>query len=136
MEGNEAPRGSPGRVRLRTVEVIVAACVLVLGLIVVIDSRRVGAAWAEDGPQAGYFPFYVGLLICIASAWILLQALFSKNGSNTATFATAAQWKPVFAMLLPSVAFVAGIYFLGLYVAATIYISAFMLWKGDFGVVT
>ncbi|MCK7500079.1 MAG: hypothetical protein MZW92_64435 [Comamonadaceae bacterium] len=31
-------------------------------LVVIVDSRRIGAGWADDGPQAGYFPFYIGLM--------------------------------------------------------------------------
>ena len=28
-----------------------------------VDSWRVGIGWAAEGPQAGFFPFYVGLIL-------------------------------------------------------------------------
>jgi len=70
--------GSKHGVSTKAVEMVVAGVILLLGLVVVFDSRRVGAGWADDGPQAGYFPFYVGLVLCAASAWTLLRAAFSQ----------------------------------------------------------
>jgi putative tricarboxylic transport membrane protein len=59
----------------RTVELVVAGLVFVFGAVVVFDSVRLGWGWASDGPQAGYFPFYIGLLICLASVVIGARAL-------------------------------------------------------------
>ena len=47
----------------RTLEIVVAGLLFALGALVMFDSVRLGARWADDGPQAGYFPFYIGLLI-------------------------------------------------------------------------
>ena len=38
------------------------------GAIVIVDSLRVGITWADDGPRAGYFPFYIGCLLAFAGA--------------------------------------------------------------------
>ena len=51
----------------KSAEIAVAALFFVLGAIVIFDSVRLGARWGEDGPQAGYFPFYLGLFVCISS---------------------------------------------------------------------
>ena len=53
---------------VRAVEIGVAVVIFLFGALVVFDSYRIGAKWGDDGPQAGYFPLYVGLLICFASA--------------------------------------------------------------------
>ena len=53
---------------MRAVEVAVAVFVFAVGAVVVYDSYRLGSKWGSDGPQSGYFPFYIGLLICISSA--------------------------------------------------------------------
>ena len=51
-------------VSIRTMEIVVAALFLLGSVIVVQDALRVGVGWAEnEGPRAGYFPFYVGLKI-------------------------------------------------------------------------
>ena len=57
------------------VEIGVAVFTLILGMVVIIDSRRVGSGWAEDGPQAGYFPYYIGIFLCLASAWTIWPTL-------------------------------------------------------------
>ena len=53
---------------LRAWDAAVAVAFFLFGALVVWDSKRLGAEWASDGPQAGYFPFYIGMLICISSA--------------------------------------------------------------------
>ena len=50
-QGNERSVGS-----VRTWEVAAALAFMVFGGLVVFDSRRLGAEWGSDGPQAGYFP--------------------------------------------------------------------------------
>ena len=82
MEGQQEGRAA---FRQRGAEVVVAALFLLAGAIVVYDSMRLGAKWAEDGPEAGYFPFIVGVIICVASA-INLVAVFAwaKAGMDQA----------------------------------------------------
>ena len=41
------------------------ALLVILALIVIDDSIRVGIGWADDGPRAGYFPFYIGLMLLV-----------------------------------------------------------------------
>src|ERR1044071_7270258 len=82
-------------------EIVVSAFFLLLGAIVVWDSVRLGARWGSDGPQPGYFPFYIGLLIVISSAINLGVAVF-KKGENRA-FVGVEQLKLVLAVLVPSV---------------------------------
>ena len=61
--------------RQKSAEIGVAALFFLIGAIVIKDSVRLGFGWQEvHGPQPGYFPFYVGLIICIASVHGLLPA--------------------------------------------------------------
>ncbi len=122
-----------GSVRLW--EIIVAVSFFVFGAIVVWDSRRLGAAWASDGPQAGYFPFYIGLIICISAVAILIQALGSgAKGANA--FVAWGQLKMVLTVMIPSVIYVALIanplYSLGIYEASAIFIALFMRFLGKY----
>lgn len=122
-----APRGPA----TKAVEIVVAALILAAGAVVVYDSHRIGAGWASDGPQAGYFPFYIGLLICLASGWILLQAIFTRH-SSPSVFVSLRKLRLVLAVLLPAIGFVVAVYFIGLYVSAALFIAAFMRWQGRF----
>jgi Tripartite tricarboxylate transporter TctB family len=98
---------------------------------VVIEARRLGAEWTSDGPGSGYFPFYIGLVICGSSLGIIYQALYSKK-RDTASFVDREQLGRVMSVLLPAMLYVLVIQFLGIYVASAIYISLFMIVLGKF----
>ena len=113
------------------VEAAVAAIVFLLGLLVAIKSYQLGAGWTTDGPGAGYFPFYMGLIITIAGAGIFFQALWGKQRKNE-IFVDAEQMKRVLQVLLPAAVFVLGIQLLGVYLASAIYVAGFMVFLGKF----
>lgn len=128
-----ADSSAPGQhtVSYRTVDAVVAVLFLVIAAIVMWDSARVGAAWASDGPEAGYFPFYVGLLMAIASLGTLVMTLVSKT-PNLATFVGKDEFKSVLSVLIPTLVYVAVMPWLGLYVSSAIFIAAFMVWLGKY----
>jgi hypothetical protein len=133
-EHSAQPVRPAGGITVRAVEIVVASLLLALGALVVFDSRRLGASWGSDGPEAGYFPFYIGLIICLASLAILVQAVRNRDGRGRSLFV---EWQPlrqVLSMLLPAVLFVLAIQLVGLYVAAALYIAGFMLWLGNYSV--
>ncbi len=113
-------------------EVGMAAFLLAIGVMVVVDSIRVGIGWADDGPRSGYFPFYVGLCLIAASGWTLLRALIGRSPLK-GEFATREQIGLVFAVLVPMVAYVALIAGLGIYVASFLLIAYFMKRHGKYG---
>jgi hypothetical protein len=115
----------------RTLELVVAALLFVFGAIVIGDSVRLGARWAEDGPQAGYFPFYIGLLICIPAAIVFVRALGDK-AKAAKSFVGRTALKQVMWMLVPSIIYVVLIRLLGVYVASTLFIAYFMRWLGRY----
>ncbi len=132
MHDNENAEGGSGRgVSTKAVEIVVAAAILAVGLLVIVDSRRVGAGWADDGPQAGYFPFYVGIILCIASVWTLLRVLFYAK-ADAGVFVSHKKLRLVMSVFVPSIVYVVAIYFIGIYVASAVFIGAFMYWHGRF----
>ncbi len=110
---------------VRTLELVVAGLLFLLGAVVVFDSVRLGARWADDGPQAGYFPFYVGLLICFSTAVVMYRAL-GDRAKAAKTFVTRGALRQVLWMLAPSIVYVALIKPVGLYVTSTLFIAFFM----------
>ena len=133
MEEHQDPSGA-GRpaVTTRTMEIVVALLFLLVGGVVAFDSYRLGASWADEGPQSGYFPFYIGLIICIASIVTLLQALTRQAAESNTTFVERGQLKLVLAVLVPAAVYVLGIQLIGIYVASAIYIAVFMVWLGKY----
>ena len=114
------------------VEAAVAALLLVLALVVTQASLKLGAGWTSDGPGSGYFPFYVGVILAIASAGTLYQALLGKK-RNTSIFVDGEQLRRVLVVLVPALVFVGAIALVGIYVASAVYIAAFMIFLGKFG---
>ncbi len=119
----------PSAASTRTLEIVTAIFFLIVGSVVMWDSQRIGSGWGADGPQSGYFPFYVGLLMNIASAVNLLLAFKS---SSSESFVSKPQIKLVMAIFLPCLVYVAVMQWLGLYVASLIFIAIFMRWQGKF----
>jgi hypothetical protein len=130
---SEAP-GSPVVVRNNTVDAVVAIIAFVVGAVVVVEARRLGAGWSDDGPGSGYFPFYIGLIVCFSALGILYQSLFGKS-RDTGAFVDREQLGRVLSVLLPAIVFVFAIVFVGIYVAATVYIALFMIVLGKYGAV-
>ena len=124
---------SPAVARNHTVDAVVAVILFILGAVVVFEARRLGADWGSDGPGAGYFPFYIGLILCISALAIFYQSVFSKN-KDTDTFVDREQLTRVASVFVPAMVYVLAIVFLGIYVASAIYIALFMIVLGKYSV--
>jgi len=120
---------------VRAWESAIAALFFVFGAVVVWDSRRLGAEWSSDGPQAGYFPFYIGLIICIASLVNLISA-FSRGAGGREAFVEWRQLKMVLMVMIPCTLYVALIvnpwFSLGFYLASALFIALFMAYLGKY----
>jgi hypothetical protein len=127
------PASGPQRVLARncSVDAVVAAVLFVVGAVVIVQARALGAEWTSDGPGSGYFPFYIGCILCIASAGIFWQATFSRKRDVDA-FVDREQLVRVMSVFVPAIFYVLAIVFLGLYVASAIYIAVFMVVLGKY----
>ena len=128
MDDNRQPGGVP----TVTIEAAVAIALFLFGSLVVYDSMRLGSSWGADGPQSGYFPFYIGLLVCLSSAVTFFQNVLGKNRASGEIFVDRSQFKLVLMVLVPAAVFVLGIQFVGIYVAAAVYVAGFMVVFGKY----
>jgi hypothetical protein len=117
--------------RTRGPELAVAALLLAISALVITDSLRVGIGWADDGPRAGYFPFYIGLLLAASSAWVLLAQL-GRWARDTEEFASRQQIGLVVSVLVPMTVYVALIFATGIYIASALLIGFFMVRHGKY----
>jgi hypothetical protein len=126
---------SPGVARAVTIEIF--ACLLLLALAATLgyDNWRTGASWDATGPEPGYFPFYLSIILAGGSLYGLIVALLSRRASS-GTFVTRAQARRVLAVFVPTLLFCLVMQLLGLYVASFLLIAGFMrvigkiaLWK-------
>jgi putative tricarboxylic transport membrane protein len=116
---------------VRSVEICVAALIVIFGAVIALDSYRLGARWGDDGPQAGYFPFYVGLLI-LGSAVVTLVRALRAAALASKLFVSREQLKLIMVVLVPTIVYVALIGSLGIYVASALFIALFMRWLGKY----
>ncbi len=132
MSSNEENQEAPvGVVATYVVEAVIAACVLLFGITVLWGSWSLGSGWTSEGPGAGYFPFYIGLILCIAAGGIFVQALFGKT-RNMTPFVDTEQLARVLQVFVPALVYVGAVQLIGLYVASAIYITLFMVILGKF----
>jgi putative tricarboxylic transport membrane protein len=120
-----------GAARTVVVDLVVALLVFALGALVAYDSVRLGASWGSDGPQAGYFPFYIGFLICACSAVVAAQSL-ARLRTDRRVFVSGGQFRQVLVILVPSAAYVLGVWLIGIYVSSALFIAFFMRFAGHY----
>ncbi len=136
VEDPDAPAAeSPAVTSTRTVEIAVYFLLIGLALLLAYDNWRTGMGWASDGPQAGYFPFYLSIILGAASAFGLVK-IFLSAAKDTETFVTRDQLRRVMQVFVPTFLFCLFTQWLGLYVASFLLIAGFMwivgriaLWK-------
>ncbi|RCS22051.1 tripartite tricarboxylate transporter TctB family protein [Phyllobacterium salinisoli] len=115
----------------KTMEMVTALLTAGAGLAICYGSWRSGIGWSEMGPEAGYFPFYVGVLIILGSLVTLLRSLFFYRHEGE-VFLTMEKARSVLGFFLPLVAFMVISLLLGLYVGTALYICGAMMWQGGY----
>jgi hypothetical protein len=120
---------------VKAMDAATAIVIFLIGSLVIWDSSRLGAKWGADGPEAGYFPFYIGLILCLASLVNFVAALRIKGGDS---FVSVSSLKMILSVMIPTVVYVGliggvgPVPALGIYVASAIFIALFMKWLGKY----
>ncbi len=115
---------------MRTADLVCAGLLLAGSGVIVAEGLRLGVGWSSDGPQSGFFVFYLGIALAVASAAVILQALRGEAPLYRKRFVEPGQWRPVAKVALPAAVMVLLTHFLGLYVAGGLYLGAYMRWIG------
>jgi hypothetical protein len=139
VEDPTAPEAdSPSVVDTRTIEIAVSLLLLALAVALGYDNWRTGIAWDSTGPQPGYFPFYLSVILGGASLYGLVTTLVAR-GAAAETFVSRAQLRRVMLVFVPTALFCLAVQYLGIYVASFVLIAGFMrlvgkiaLWKSLF----
>jgi len=113
----------------RSVDIVVYLMLLAFAALLGFDNWRTGMSWEADGPQAGYFPFYLSVLLGAASLFGLVHKLLMERGPGQ-TFVTGEQFRRVMQVFVPTLLFCVFMQWLGLYVASFVLITGFMWFVG------
>jgi putative tricarboxylic transport membrane protein len=124
--------GLASRGIMKRAEITCALVLLTLAGTGITEAVRLGSGWGPAGPQAGFFPFWLSLILGLCSVMILVRAIRMDPTHEAAKkpFVTQAQLKPVLAVFLPMAAAVALTEVIGFYLMSILYLAFFMRWMG------
>src|SRR5262244_1258838 len=128
-EDAAAPEEGRAVASSRAVEIAVSLLLLAFAALMAWDNWRSGIGWASDGPKAGYFPFYLSMLLAAASLYGLVKAALDRAGAAK-PFVGRGQLARVMQVLVPTFFFCLFTQWLGLYVASFLLIAGFMRFVG------
>jgi len=122
---------------MRTADISIALMFFLIGLILIFDSVRIGFQWGVTGPESGLFPFYLGLGLIICSL-LTLRTIFvkyKKDGYKKLLMPEGAL-KSILWVLIPSTGMIVLTEFVGLHIAAGLFLGFYMRAVGKIGWVT
>ncbi len=114
----------------RAVDVAVSLVLLALAGLLGFDNWRTGMGWDSTGPQAGYFPFYLSVILALAALYGLAKELLAWRKEAGDTFVAGEQFRRVLQVFVPTLAFCLVTEWLGIYVASFLLIAGFMIFVG------
>jgi succinate dehydrogenase/fumarate reductase cytochrome b subunit len=123
---SHAAASGPGH---RAVEIGVAIAMIAFGAAVIAGSLQVGIGWGAEGPKSGFFPFYLGVSIILAS---LANLIAATTQDPRKTFADWSQLLSVLSVVIPTAIYVVAVPYTGIYAASLVLIAVFMTWLGRY----
>jgi hypothetical protein len=109
------------------VEIGLAAFTLLVGVVVMFGSVEQGIGWGDAGPEPGYFPFYIGLLLAAASVANGVLTIIRWKPLSI-SFVSRSEFRQVLSVFLPIALFVCAMPLTGIYMASAVFIAWFM-WR-------
>ncbi len=104
---------------------------MILSLLVIFESFRLGFGWEEmSGPQAGFVPFYLALLMFLSSAFIFYLAWKDKKKEDDNFFINRQGMMEAMKIASTSLLFTVIIVYAGVYFAILIFSPIFVRWLG------
>lgn len=116
---------------MRKAEIITSVIFLLISALVIYEAYRLGFGWGLEGPQPGFFIFWLGLGLALSALVRLFQFrdTYLLQGME---FVSVKAWPEVLKVFLPMVGAVLLMEFLGFYIASALYLGFFMRWIGRF----
>jgi len=115
---------------MRRADIACALVLLFLGGLVLWESLKLKIGWGLNGPEAGFFPFWLATGLVVCSAVIAIKAFLDRSSFARQPFVQKGAWVPVIKVTLPAFVMVGLTEAIGLYPAALIYLAVYMRWIG------
>ena len=123
---------------MRKADSVCALVLLAIGVLVCYDARQYGIfGWGPAGPESGLYPFLLGVGIVLGGVIILGQVLVrSLRSEPDESFIPRGALKPVLSVAIPAALMIVLTEFIGLYLAAGLYLAVYMRWIGKYRWIT
>lgn len=115
---------------MRKADIACGFVLLVLGGLILWESLKLKIGWGLNGPEAGFFPFWLAAGLMVCSTIIIIHAFLNRSPSAQKPFIQRGGLAPVLKVSLPAFGMVALTEAIGLYPAAAIYLALYMRWIG------
>jgi putative tricarboxylic transport membrane protein len=115
---------------MRKADIVLALFLFVLAIIVAWEALKLDIGWGLNGPEGGFFPFWLAVGLAICCLVILVQAVRRLSPALQQPLVKPGGWTPILKVALPATAMVALTEVIGLYAAAALYIGFYMRWIG------
>jgi hypothetical protein len=115
---------------MRKADLGFALMLLVVAVAVAVESLQLNIGWGLNGPQAGFFPFWLAVGLGLCCLVILVQALRDTSPASRQPLIRPGGWRPLLKVAGPATGMVALTEMIGLYPAAALYIAFYMRWIG------
>ncbi len=132
----DAGQRAPGVARWAA-ELGLALAFVAAGALVVNGSLEQGVGWTPNGPESGYFPLRLGVLLVVvgviqAGLSIVAGQRARRDPAQREVFLRRDRLKPLLQVFVPMVAYIVAVPWLGLYIASALFIAGFMWWHGGY----
>lgn len=112
---------------MRKADAVCALALLGVAAVAVTEGLRLRTGWSTDGPQPGFFVFYLGLALAGSAVAVMARAALRPGAPRYGKpFLAPGQVRPVATVLAPAVLMVGLTHVVGLYVAGGVYLAAYM----------
>lgn len=113
-------------------ELATAAATAAVGLVTAVGAVEFGIGWSATGPEPGAFPFYIGIMIVVASLATAAKTVMQRAAFADRGFLDLTRLRRIGAYFALMVGFVLVAGVLGLYVATILYVTAAIWWQGGY----
>jgi hypothetical protein len=115
-----------------TAEIATATATAAVGLVTLVGALEFGIGWSMTGPEPGAFPFYIGILIVLASLATMAKTVMERASFADLGFLDGDRLRRIGIYFALMSGFVLMSVYLGLYVASVVYMVASMWWQGRY----